>query len=51
MTASVLRCSVSQYICKPIVNNFADINVVFTITTANYRSNALGKEGFISYSK
>ena len=49
MTSPVLWGSVSQYICNPIANNFGIFNVfvlfVSTITTANYQSNALGKEG------
>ena len=49
MTASVLLGSVSQCICNPIANNSGIINIfvlfVFTITTANYQPNALGKEG------
>ena len=49
MTASVLLGSVSQYICNTIANSSANITVfvlfVFTITTANYQSNVLGKKG------
>ena len=49
MTASVLWGSLSQYTCNPIANNSGIINVfvlfVFAITTTNYQSNALGKEG------